>query len=125
MSIRRGFGIEEFERALDEIFDELLIDPWKSFRPGAEAERAQIIDRADRYEVRITARVADPSQIQVDASGQRLTVRIPSLSGEALENIFSFATAIDAKAAVTQWSNGVLTIMLPKKKIRQNNQRKP
>ncbi len=115
----RGFGIAEFERALDEFFDEMLIDRWKCAMPGVEFERAQIIDRTDCYEVRVAAVGVDPAEIHTEVSGQRLAVRVPDKLGGTLESSFAFSDSIDAEASTAKWSEGTLVITLPKKKGRR------
>ena len=121
MATRRGFGIEDFERAFDEFFDELLIDRWKC---GTESEsgtleRAQVIENPDSYEVRLSALGVDPAKIQVEVSGQRLALRMPENLGGMLQKSFSFSAAIDGEASTAKWSGGTLIITLPKKKGRR------
>jgi len=119
MATRRGFGIEDFERAFDEFFDELLIDRWKCGTESGPIDRAQVIENPDRYEVRVDALGIDPAKIQVEVSGQRLALRMPENLGGMLQRSFSFSDAIDGEAATAKWSDGTLVITLPKKKGRR------
>ena len=119
MATRRGFGIEDFERAFDEFFDELLIDRWKCGTESGPIEGAQVIENPDRYEVRVDALGIDPAKIQVEVSGQRLALRMPENLGGMLERSFSFSDAIDGEASTAKWSDGTLVITLPKKKGRR------
>jgi HSP20 family molecular chaperone IbpA len=116
MANRRGFGIDEFERAVDEFFDELLIERWKGGAQSGEFERAQVIDYGDRYDVRIAALGVDPSRIQVEVSGQRLAVHAPDRFGGMRESSVSFSDSIDGEAAAARWSEGTLVVTVPKKK---------
>ena len=119
MATRRGFGIEDFERAFDEFFDELLIDRWKCGTETGTLDRAQVIENPDRYEVRVAALGVDPAKIQVEVSGQRLALRMPENLGGMLKKSFSFSAAIDGEASTAKWSDGTLIITLPKKKGRR------
>ncbi len=118
MASSRGL-IADFERAFDEFFDEMLIDRWKSTTPGPEFDRAQVVDRGDRYEVRIAAVGVDPAKIQAEVSGQRLAVHIPDKLGGTLESSFAFSDSIDGEASTAKWSDGTLVITLPKMKARR------
>lgn len=119
MATRRGFGIADFERAFDEFFDELLIDRWKCGTPAVEFERAQVIDRADRYEVRVAAVGVDPATIEVEVTGQRLAVRVPEKLGGIAASSFTFPDSIDGDASTAKWSDGTLVITLPKRTSRR------
>ncbi len=118
MASSRGL-IADFERAFDEFFDEMLIDRWKSGTPGLEFDRARVVDRGDRYEVRIAAVGVDPAKIQAEVSGQRLAVHIPDKLGGTLESSFAFSDSIDGEASTAKWSEGTLVITLPKTKSRR------
>lgn len=119
MATRRGFGIEDFERAFDEFFDELLIDRWKCGTESGRFERAQVTDHSDRYEVHVAAMGVDPEKIQVEVSGQRVALRMPENLGGILQRSFSFSEAIDGEASTARWSEGTLIVTLPKKKARR------
>jgi HSP20 family molecular chaperone IbpA len=119
MATRRGFGFKDFDRAFDEFFDELLIDPWKCGTESGPIEGAKVIDIPDRYEVRVAALGVDPAKIQVEVSGQRLALRMPEKLGGMLQRSFSFSDAIDGEASSAKWSEGTLIITLPKKKGRR------
>ena len=119
MADKRGFGFADFERAFDEFFDEMLIDRWKCGTPDVEFARSQIIDRDDRYEVRIAAVGVDPVTIDVEIVGQRLAVRMPEKLGGTAASSFSFADSIDGEASTAKWSEGTLVITVPKRKSRR------
>lgn len=119
MATRRGFGFEDFDRAFDEFFDELLIDRWKCGTESGPIDGTQVIDNPDRYEVHVAALGVDPAKIQVEVSGQRLALRMPEKLGGMLQRSFSFSDAIDGEASSAKWSDGTLIITLPKKKGRR------
>jgi HSP20 family molecular chaperone IbpA len=118
MAGSRGL-IADFERAFDEFFDEMLIDRWKAGTSALEFERAQVVDRHDRYEVRVAAVGVDPARITAEVSGQRLSVHVPDKLGGTLESSFAFTDSIDGEASTAKWSDGTLVITLPKKKGRR------
>jgi HSP20 family molecular chaperone IbpA len=118
MATGRGL-IADFERAFDEFFDEMLIDRWKGGTGPLEFERAQVVDLADRYEVRVAAVGVDPAKIQAEVAGQRLAVRVPDKLGGMLDSSFAFSDSIDGEASTAKWSEGTLVITLPKKKGRR------
>jgi len=119
MAKSRGL-IDDFERAFDEFFDEMLIDRWKGGGTASlEFERAQVIDHRDRYEVRVAAVGVEPAKIQCEVSGQRLAVHVPDKLGGTLESSFKFSDLIDGEASTAKWSDGTLVITLPKTKGRR------
>ena len=119
MRRRPGFTVQDFEKALDEFFDEMLISRWRgaAAEPG-EFERSRVIERPDHYEVCIEMPGADPKHIEVNVVGQRLHVRVPSGEGH-LESSYSFAHRIDQDRASARWTDDTLVITLPKHKPRQ------
>jgi len=122
MPRRGGITPQDFEKALDEFFDEMLITPWRRAAAAAEAglfERAQVIDRRDHYEVRIEIPGADPDKIEVEVVGQRLCVRAPSGPQGRVESSYSFAHRIDQEKVTARWAEDTLVITLPKHKPRQ------
>ena len=119
MAIRRGFLFEDFDRAFDEFFDDLLIDRWKCGTESGVGERAEVIDHPDRYEVRIPALGVDPEQIDVEVKGQRLALQMPEKLGGMQQRSFSFSDPIDGEASTAKWSEGTLVITLPKRKGRR------
>jgi HSP20 family molecular chaperone IbpA len=94
----------EFERAIDEFFDELLIDRWQC-GAGEQFADAEIVDY--------------PEKIQVETLGRRLTVRASAGAHRNLVRAFTFAENVDAEAASARWLTGRLTITLPKEKARR------
>jgi HSP20 family molecular chaperone IbpA len=107
----------EFERAIDEFFDEFL-DRWQC-GAGEQFAEAEVVDYADRYEIRLAAEGVDPEKIEVESLGRRLTVRASAGPHRHVEKAFTFAENVDAEAAFARWLTGRLTITLPKQKARR------
>jgi HSP20 family molecular chaperone IbpA len=116
MARRAGISVEDFERALDEFFDEMLISRWRRTAERDEFENAQILDHPDRYEVRIAVPTVDPERIEIDVAGQRLSVRAPAGSEGTFETAYSFAVPIEAEAVQARWTDHTLIVMVPKQK---------
>ncbi|HVN27305.1 MAG TPA: hypothetical protein VMT64_02405, partial [Candidatus Binataceae bacterium] len=56
-----------------------------------------------------------PRRIEIDVSGQRLSVRAPTADG-VLETDYSFAVPIESEAVQARWSDHTLVIIVPKQK---------
>jgi HSP20 family molecular chaperone IbpA len=124
MAKRAGIGVLDFEQALDEFFDEMLISRWRRATERDEFEKAQILDHPDRYEVRIAVPNVDPKLIEIDVAGQRLSVRAPAGAEGIFETAYSFAVPIEAEAVVARWTEHTLVVIIPKqkpKRIKVNN----
>ncbi len=119
MPRRAGITLGDFEKALDEFFDEMLISRWRraAEEPG-EFERSRVVEQPDHYQVCVEMPGADPERIEVKVVGQRLSVRVPSDEGY-LESSYSFAQKIDQDGVSARWTDGTLVITLPKHKPRQ------
>jgi HSP20 family molecular chaperone IbpA len=105
--------LRDFERVCDELFDEWL-GRWHGGAAAAAAPSAVIVDRGDRYEVRIEAPVEDPEVIHVEVTEVSLAVRIPAGAHPGVERRMSFTHAVDRERTTAQWADGILTIVLPK-----------
>jgi HSP20 family molecular chaperone IbpA len=124
MARRAGISVEDFERALDEFFDEMLISRWRRAPERDEFEKAQILDHPDRYEVRVVVPNVDPERIEIDVAGQRLSVRAPAGSEGTFESAYSFAVPIEAEAVEARWTDHTLVVIVPKqkpKRVKVNN----
>jgi HSP20 family molecular chaperone IbpA len=124
MARRVGIGVLDFERALDEFFDEMLISRWRRVVERDEFENAQLLDHPDRYEVRIAVPTIDPDRIEIDVAGQRLSVRAPAGSEGIFETAYSFAVPIEAEGVQARWTDHMLIVIIPKqkpKRIKVNN----
>jgi HSP20 family molecular chaperone IbpA len=110
-----GFG--DFARAVDELFEDLLITRWRESRRRT-LERPRVIDHGLHYEVKVATAGAEPKALEVEVSDLRLVVRFPGAAG-AVENTFNFAQPVDSEAVSAKWNAGVLSIILPKKRGRR------
>lgn len=117
MRRRSGFSAQDFERAIDEFFDEMLISRWRAAAPE-EFERSQVLDLPDAYQLRIAIPGADPKTIAVEMSGQKLCVRAPAGREGSFESAYSFAVPVDEQGVEANWAAGVLTVRVPKQKPR-------
>jgi len=115
MARRKGIGVLDFERTLDEFFDEMLISRWRRAAERDAFENTQVLDHPDRYEVRIVVPNVDPNLIEIDLTGQRLSVRAPNAEG-FFETDYSFAVPIEAEAVKARWTDHLLTVIVPKQK---------
>jgi HSP20 family molecular chaperone IbpA len=107
-------SIEDFERALDEYFDEVLIAPWREGPGPTGLANPQVVDCGDYYEVRIAVPDIDPGGIQVEMMGERLCVRAPAGRQGKIESTYSFAAPVNRDAVQARWAGGVLIVSLPK-----------
>jgi len=106
---------EDFERAFDQLFDELLIGPWRTAARRIPSEHAIVIDRGDRYEVQISTAGLDPQQIGIEVTENSLTVRAQTIGGGTSERVFNFPEPVERESVTVHWSDHVLRIVLPKK----------
>lgn len=113
--------LSAFERAFDELFEELLIAPWQAGeRPRrASVGKALVLDLGNRYEVRIPATRAQAEHCEVEVSEHRLRVRMADLSGGTSENVFDFPFAIETENVRAVLAEGALQIILPRKRGRR------
>lgn len=109
---------EDFNRAFDQLFEELLIDRWRATTRRMPGEHAIVMDCGNRYEVQISTAGLDPQQLGIEVDENRLTVHGPTAGGSKSEHSFTFADAVDRDAVTVRWSDQVLFIFLPKRKKR-------
>jgi len=108
----------DFDRAVDAFFDEMLVDRWKC-GVASGFERTELSDFPDRYEIRLASRGIDRKTIEIESRGQRLTVRAGAAEFGRLESVFTFAENVEPESASARWSDGVLTVIVPKHKARK------
>jgi HSP20 family molecular chaperone IbpA len=117
-AVRSGsITIGEFDRAVNELFEDLLISRWRG-RGAAAYEDALVTERDVHYEVRISAGGIDPRLMEVEAGERRLRVRLPGRIGAA-ERIFDFPYPIDPDGVTARLIGGTLLVVLPKKRGRK------
>jgi len=107
----------DFARAVDELFEDLLITRWRENRRPT-LERPLVSDRGPHYEVKVATTAADPSAMEVEVSDLRLVVRFPGPVGP-VEHTFEFAHPVESEAVSAKWNSGLLAIVLPKKRGRR------
>jgi HSP20 family molecular chaperone IbpA len=110
-----GFG--DFARAVDELFEDILITRWREKRRRT-LERPLVNDHGLHYEVKVVTAGADAKALEVEVSDLRLVVRFPGPNG-AVEHTFNFAQPVDSETVSAKWNSGVLAIILPKKRGRR------
>jgi HSP20 family molecular chaperone IbpA len=111
-----AINLGDLQSEIDQLFDDLLIQRWRLSGPIGESEHAIVHDYGDRYEVRIAMGDADPRDIEVDATENRLTVRVPGEAAGVCEGTFSFSEPIQSDAVRARVVREKLAIVLPKKK---------
>jgi HSP20 family molecular chaperone IbpA len=104
---------EEFDRAFNEVFEDLLIKRWR--RPGRvrDSGKALVIEDAEAYRIKITLPDADPQKLEVEVSEWRLVVRSPMAQGRD-EKTLDFSHRIDTERVTARFEAGVLEVLAPK-----------
>jgi len=113
-------AFQQFEKAFDELFEDLLITRWRSGgrSAGRHPGMARVVELEDRYEVQIANVRAEPGQIEIEATERRLHVRISGAEGK-LERMVDFHGLVDAELVSAHLEDGTLRITLPKKRARK------
>jgi HSP20 family molecular chaperone IbpA len=111
--------LKDFERAIDEFFDDVLISRW---RQGAGGPGSNLRDAGDHYEIELATPGVDPANLEIEASGNQLTVRDKCGS---FEGVFAVPAQIATERARARWSKGVLRIVVPKRRRRKIPLEKP
>jgi HSP20 family molecular chaperone IbpA len=107
-----AFALRDFASVCDEMFDDLLISRWR------QGERAVAVDLGDTYQVKIATASADPQAMELEVSDYTLDLRIPAVTG-ASKHTCRFAHPIDSERVTASWREGVLQILLPKRRPRR------
>lgn len=107
-------AFSDFERAVDQLFEDLLLSRWRT----TEYEHAPVVDHGDHYEVRIAAAGADPRRMEVEVTERRLHVRIAG-AARPVDRTFELTHAIEPAEVTARWKRGILEIKLPKKRGRK------
>ena len=104
---------DEFERTLDELFEDILITRW---RPQARIRNfgdALVAEDEEVYRIKIALPDIDPQELEVEVSEWRLRVRLPVGSGHQ-ERTFDFAHRVEIERVSARFDAGTLEIILPK-----------
>ncbi|HKD67769.1 MAG TPA: hypothetical protein VKB84_13065 [Candidatus Binataceae bacterium] len=110
-----------FERDFEELFDQLLIGPWR--RPASESEPAMVLELRNAYEVRLCTGAFKPSEVEVVVSERQLAVR--AKQGISFwERLVDFSTPVQTERVTARWADRILTVVLPKKNKRPRTARK-
>ena len=110
-----------FERDFEELFDQLLIGPWR--RPASESEPAMVLELRNAYEVRLCTGAFKPSEVEVVVSERQLAVS--AKQGISFwERLVDFSTPVQTERVTARWADRILTVVLPKKNKRPRTARK-
>ena len=112
---------DDFQRQLDELFDELLIGRWHA--PASENDPAVVLERSDVYEVRLCTGAFKPSELELVVGEHRLTARA-GRDNNFWERLLTFSDAIETEKVTAKWANRILTVLLPKQTRPPRSQRK-
>jgi HSP20 family molecular chaperone IbpA len=115
---------EDFDRAFDQLFEELLIGRWRPAVHRLPGQHAIVMDCGNHYEVQLSTAGLDPQQLSIEVNENRLTVHGPTVGGGKSEQTFTFETPVDRESVTVRWSEHVLFVFLPKLKKRSVAARK-
>jgi HSP20 family molecular chaperone IbpA len=109
---------EEFERAFNEVFEDLLIKPW--WPPGRVRNfgKALVVEDEETYRVKIVLPGADPETVEVEVGEWRLSVRTPGAQGRE-ESCLDFSHRIDIERVTARFEASVLEVRVPKARGRK------
>jgi HSP20 family molecular chaperone IbpA len=113
--------VADFQRDFDELFDELLIGPWRLAAAGSEPPI--VMERHDAYEVRICTGAFKPSELDVVVTEKNLTVKARH-ADNSWERTLTFNDPVRTEKVQARWAQRVLTVILPKKQKRPRTERK-
>lgn len=113
--------VADFQRDFDELFDELLIGPWRM--PTSESEPAMVLERKTAYEVRVCTGGFKPAELEVVVTEKQLTVKAKQ-GDNVWERLVAFADPVQTDKVKARWANRILTVVLPKKNKRTRSERK-
>jgi HSP20 family protein len=108
-----SFWVKDFERAIDEFFDDVLISRW---RKGAGPPDSNLRDAGNHYEIEMATGGIEPGDLDIEIAGNQLTVRDKR---GTIEGIFTVPAPIDAERAHARLNGGILVIVVPKRPRRR------
>jgi HSP20 family molecular chaperone IbpA len=109
---------QDFDRVFNELFEAVLINPWRERGRARSFGKALIIEDEENYRVRLAVSTADPDELEVEVSDWRLTVRTPGVEGGE-QNSFDFSQRIDIERVTARFEAGILDVMVPKARGRK------
>jgi HSP20 family molecular chaperone IbpA len=109
---------QEFDRAFNEVFEDLLINRWRGPGHVRNFGKALVAEDEEKYRVTIALPDADPQTLEVEVSEWRLTVRTPAADGRE-ENTLDFSHRIDTERVTARFEGGILEVMVPKARGRK------
>ena len=109
---------QEFERAFNETFEDLLIKRWRGPAHIRNFGKALIVEDEESYQVKVALPDADPTTLEVEVSEWRLKVRgHQSAVGE--ETVLDFSHRVDTERVTARFEGGILAVMVPKARGRK------
>jgi len=108
----------EFDRAFDQLFEELLLSRWRARAFKTALDDAEVLESETEYRVRINASGADPERMEIEAADRRLLVRMAGPVG-AKTSTLEFSHSIEPDGVTARLAGGALEIVLPKKRGRR------
>jgi HSP20 family molecular chaperone IbpA len=109
---------QEFDRAFNEMFEDLLINRWRMPGRVRTLGKALVFEDEESYRVKIRLPNADPQKLEVEVSEWRLAVQTPTVEGQE-ENILDFSHRIDTERVTARFEGGILEVMVPKARGRK------
>lgn len=94
------------------MFDDLLISRWR------QGEQTVAADLGDTYQVKIAIPNADPQAMELEVGDYTMHLRVPGATG-ASKHTCRFAHQIDSERVSASWREGVLQVLLPKRRPRR------
>ncbi len=110
---------EEFDRAFNEVFEDLLITRWRAPRRVRNFGKALVVEDEEIYRVRIALPDADPRKLEVEVSEWRLAVRSPTAQGRAESTVLDFSHRVDTERVTARFEAGILEVRAPKARARK------
>ena len=109
---------EEFDRAFNEMFEDLLIKRWRRPERVRDLGKALVVEDEENYRIKIALPDADPQKLEVEASEWRLAVRTPMAQGQR-ESTLDFSHRIDIEHVTARFEAGILEVLAPKARGRK------
>jgi HSP20 family molecular chaperone IbpA len=109
---------EEFDRAFNEVFEDLLIKRWRKSGRVRDLGKALVVEDEESYRIKIALPDADPQKLEVEVSEWRMAVRTAMALGRE-ENTLDFSHRIDTERVTARFEAGMLEVLAPKARGRK------